>query len=377
MRLARVAWQGYAVPFARTYATSGARDTMRYGLLLFLQAEDGTTGLGEASPVGPGSRREVDALAAALAALPPHLLTMDPANPAAIRSLPTGLAPVLRFGLGTALLDLQGQARGCSVTALLGGQPGLIPVNALVAEESPRAAAAQAAALVALGFTSLKLKVALGSLEQDEALVAAVRGAVGAGTRLRLDANGGWTVQQAVEAIRRLARHGLEYVEQPVGGHDLEGMKTVRAAVPVPVAADESIASAKDAARVLAAGAADILVVKAGRLGGLDMAIEVLRLAAEANTPAVVTSSLEAGVGLAAAAHLAATLPSGPFAHGLATGTLLESDLLTSPIKPTAGMLSVPSGAGLGVEVDQEALRRYAVDVSGSLGAWPAPRQRG
>jgi len=254
------------------------------------------------------------------------------------------------------------------VAALLGGQTRLIPVNALVAEESPEAAAAQATALAALGFTSLKLKVALGALEQDEALVAAVRGAVGAAIRLRLDANGGWTVPQAVEAIRRLARYGLEYVEQPVAGHDLEGMKTVRAAVPVPIAADEAIASAEDAARVLAAGAADILVVKAGRLGGLNGAGEVLRLAAAAGVPAVVTSSLEAGVGLAAAVHLAATLPSGPFAHGLATGLLLESDLLNRSINPTRGMLTVPSGAGLGVEVDAETLRRYAIDVSGSLG---------
>ena len=372
-----MAWQGDAVPFARTYATSGARDTMRYGLLLFLRAEDGTTGLGEASPVGPGSRSEVEVLARALLALAPRLLAMDTAGSASVWSLPTTIAPVLRFGVETALLDLQGKALGCSVAALLGGQPRLIPVNALVAEESPEAAAAQATALAALGFTSLKLKVALGTLEMDEAFVAAVRGGVGAAIRLRLDANGAWTVSEAVQAIRRLAQYGIEYVEQPVDGRDVGGMKTVRAAVPVPIAADESIASAEDAVRVLAEGAADVLVVKAGRLGGLDRAIEVLRLAAEALTPAVVTSSLEAGVGLAAAAHLAASLPSGPFAHGLATGLLLESDLLTSPVKPTAGMLAIPSGAGLGVQVDRRALQRYAIDVSGSADTPgnPGPRR--
>ena len=82
----------------------------------------------------------------------------------------------------------------------------------------------------------------------------------------------------------------------------------------------------------------------------------------------VVTSSLESGVGLAASAHLAATLPSNRFAHGLATGLLLENDLLSASLLPSHGVLTVPQGRGLGVEVDETVLARYSIGVNGVVG---------
>ncbi|MBI4338365.1 MAG: mandelate racemase/muconate lactonizing enzyme family protein [Chloroflexi bacterium] len=375
MRVAGVAWRGFALPFLSPYVTSEGGATLKYGLLLWLASDDGLAGLGEASPIGPGSRGEVERTALALSELAPTLVGTAVENLAEERALGKWDMPaILRFGLETALLDLLGHARGLSLAHLLGGSPVALPVNAIIASESPRRAASEAARAVAQGFTSLKLKVAQGTLAQDVALVSAVRRAVGPSARLRVDANQGWSVLQAVEALRRLERYDLEYVEQPVAAADLAGMAEVRRSARVPVAADEALASPGDVERILKAEAADIFVVKAARLGGLWSAREVMRRIAEAGKAIVVTSSLESGVGLATSAHLASLLAAHPFAHGLATGNLFPSILLADPFLPRDSALAAPLGHGLGVRVDREQLERYATGIRGGAGVQPEVR---
>ncbi len=366
MKLTSIAWQGFAVPFRQPYIASNTRATVRYGLLLFLHADTGLVGVGEASPVGVGTRSEVEEIARSIGALAPELLGKDLSRPLAWhRLLTSDVPPVVRFGIETALLDLQGKALTCSVAALLGGTAHPVPVNCLIAAETPEEAVSEAKEGVALGFTSFKLKVALGTIDQDETLVASVREEVGPKAMLRIDPNQGWSVSQAIEAIHRLAPYGLEYVEQPVFAKDILGLTEVRRAVSVPIAADEALGSTDDMRKLLAADSADLFVLKAGRLGSLDSAQEVIRLASKAENPVVVTSSLESGVGIAASAHLASLLTSHPFAHGLATGLLLESDLLSTPLLPSNGVLTTPLGPGLGVAVDKEALDRYNIGVKG------------
>ncbi len=369
MKLTTIVWQGFAIPFRQPYVTSDTRATVRYGLLLSLHADNGLVGTGEASPVGVGTRREVEEIAGAISALAPELLGKDPARPLAWHGRPIpGVPSVVRFGVETAALDLQGKARNCSVAALLGGAAHPLPVNCLISAETPEEAASEAKKAVSLGFTSFKLKVGLGSIEQDEALVSSVRGAVGPRVMLRIDPNQGWTVSQAIETIQCLAPHGLEYVEQPVSAKDILGMRQVRRSVSVPIAADEAVGSVDDLRKLLAADSADLFILKAGRLGGADSAQEAMRLAAKAKKPMVVTSSLESGVGIAASAHLASLLTSHPFAHGLATGLLLKTDLLSTPLLPSQGVLTMSQGPGLGVTVNMEALDRYSIDVKGLIG---------
>jgi o-succinylbenzoate synthase len=372
MNVTGVSWQGFAVPFKRPYVTAGTRATHRYGLLLFLRTDTGFVGVGEASPVGVGSREELEAVAAQIEGLAPRLLEMDLGRRETME-FPLGaeMSPVIRFGLETAFLDLMGKEYKRSVAELLGGSSQPVPVNALIAAETPQEAQAKAADAVAGGFSSLKLKVARESLEGDEALVSTVRRAVGPGVRLRIDPNAGWSVSQAVEAVRRLARYDLEYVEQPVPANDLAGLKDVRSAVSVPIAADEALDSIDDLKRLLAMDAADVVIIKVGRLGGLHRAKEMIRLAEGIKKAVVVTSSLESGVGIVASAQLASTLAMHPFAHGLGTGLLLEHDLVSVPLSISQGMLSVPTGPGLGVEVDREALDRYKIGIIGSVGFWP------
>jgi O-succinylbenzoate synthase len=173
-------------------------------------------------------------------------------------------------------------------------------------------------------------------MDHDIARVSAVRAAMGPQARIRLDANGAWSVEQAVRAIRRLRELDLEYVEQPVA--TVEELAEVRRRVDVPIAADESIRRADDPFLVKALDAADIAVLKVQPLGGVRAC---LRLAERLDMPVVVSSALESSVGIAAGVALAAALPELPYACGLGTTTMLERDVVEASLQPVNGHLSV------------------------------------
>jgi O-succinylbenzoate synthase len=152
--------------------------------------------------------------------------------------------------------------------------------------------------------------------------------------RLRLDANGAWDVATAEAALRRLAVHGIELVEDPVAG--LEELASLRRRSPVPVAAEMCVRTVADAARLRALDAADAVVLKPQRIGGVAAA---LAAAAAAGVPAIASSALETSVGLAAVLALAAALPESPVAHGAGTALLLAEDVTSDPLIPVEGRL--------------------------------------
>jgi O-succinylbenzoate synthase len=229
-----------------------------------------------------------------------------------------------------------------------------IPVNATV----PAVEAAQVPDILARfgRVDAVKVKVAEPgqTLADDAARVAAVRAAL-PGAAIRVDANGGWDIPEAVEALTRLAAVGLEYAEQPVP--EIAGLAEVRrrlrsAGVPVLIAADESVRKEEDPLKVARAGAADLIVVKVAPLGGVRRA---LRIVAQAGLPAVVSSALDTSVGIRAGLALAAALPELPYACGLGTVSLLAADITRDPLVPDDGAIRLRD-----VAADQELLEEYA-----------------
>lgn len=366
MIISGIGWHGYSLPFRKRYVSADSSASTRFGLLIFVRTSEGITGIGEASPVGVGSLAEVDGIVSALRKIAPRLLNhID----AAERFIIEGLPPALSFGLETALRDIRGQSVGVPLTALFGGRPSKLAVNAIIISELPEQAASEAGDAVESGFNCVKLKVGSGTLEHEEEMVAAVRRAVGPDMQIRLDANQAWSVEQAIEAIRCFSRYDIEYVEQPVAASDIAGMAKVRRAVSVPLAADESLGSIVDLHNILEAGAADVFIIKAARLGGFRKSLRIANEAAERGHPVVVTTSLESGIGIAASVHLAAAIPSQTKAHGLATGLLLEDDLLSVRWAPADGFLQTPTGPGLGVKVNAASLKKYSSGIIGSVGS--------
>lgn len=173
------------------------------------------------------------------------------------------------------------------------------------------------------------------TLADDLARVEAVRDAIGSG-HVRIDANGAWSVDQAVRSLKELQRFDLEYVEQPSA--TVEELAEVRRRTDVPVAADESIRRAEDPLLVKKLDAADIAVLKVQPIGGVRACLEI---AEQIGLPVVVSSALETSVGIAAGVALAAALPELPYACGLATVSMFTSELVAEPLVAVDGFLPV------------------------------------
>jgi o-succinylbenzoate synthase len=243
-----------------------------------------------------------------------------------------------------------------------------IPVNVTVPAVGPE----HAARIVrASGCRTAKVKVAERGQPAGDDIerVAAVRDAIGPDGKIRVDANGGWDVDEATRMLRELGRYELEYAEQPCAS--LDELSQLRRYVDIPVAADESIRRAADPLLVKAAEAADIVVLKAAPLGGVRAA---LRIAEACGLPVVVSSAVDTSVGLAAGVALAAALPRLPYACGLATMSLLSGDVTAEPLAESGGFLpvrrpAVDPAALAAWEVDPAAWRERAAAAAPFLGA--------
>lgn len=214
-----------------------------------------------------------------------------------------------------------------------------IPVNATV----PAVTADRVPEILARydGCRTAKVKVAEAgqTLDDDIARVRAVREAMGIEARIRVDANGGWNVDEAERALHALSEFDLEYAEQPCAS--VEELAEIRRRLrdwDIPIAADESVRKAADPLRVARAGAADILIVKAQPLGGTRRALDIVQAA---GLPAVVSSALDTSIGLAQGAALAAALPVLEFDCGLGTAALLAADVAEPRLVPRGGAISV------------------------------------
>jgi L-Ala-D/L-Glu epimerase len=313
----------------------------RGAYLLALTAPDGVTGHGEAAPleaydgvplelVGQALERYAEVLADDRGRNGAELL--DACRAAA--DLPQALAAV-----DLALWDAAGQRAGKPVAELLTDAPlEHVPVNATIGA-TDRAGAAEAAARAAeLGFECVKVKVGIGD---DAARIAAVRRAVGDQVAIRIDANGAWTVEEAVAHIDVLARAGLELVEEPVSG--ITALREVRERVPVRVAMDETVAEHG----AIASGAADAVCLKISRAGGISALLAQAALVRATGAEVYLASTIDGPLGIAAAAHCAAALRV-ELPCGLATLGLLDGEHVGGGrLAVRNGRLRVPSGPGL------------------------------
>lgn len=367
MKVDRLAWTPYCIPFRQPFATAHGIQSERRGFLLRLHTDTGLTGLGEAAPV-PGSPAEawsdVGRLIEAVSPRLPGKRLREAAQvpePLENRLHPAALAAV-RCGLDTAVCDVLSRADAVPLAAWLHRRASeSVPVNATIALDDAASAADVAARARAAGFACVKLKVGMAAGIQAECQhVAAVREAMGTGMTLRLDANGAWGVEQAIRTIQALEAYGIELVEQPVTCGDIEALGRVREAVRTPIAADEDVTSVAAAERVLQAGSAQVLVIKPMVVGGLRPARAIIERAHGYGVSCIVTTTLDTGIGTVAALHLAATLPAPVRACGLATGGLLTADLLVTPLTVRGGRMQRPEGTGLGARLDEQAVQRYA-----------------
>jgi L-alanine-DL-glutamate epimerase-like enolase superfamily enzyme len=322
-----------------SYGAVGRRELV----LVTLTGSDGVPGYGEAAPLEAYDGVSVERAQQALERYAPVLERAGEMSGAQMieacqqaDDLPAALAAI-----DLALWDRAGRRAGKPVAALLSDDhAAAVPVNATLTALDRASVATQAAQAALDGFTCIKVKVGVGD---DAGRVAAARAGAGPGMALRLDANGAWSVEQAVRAIDALSPAGLELVEEPA--HGLQAVREIRERVAVRVSIDETAGELG----ALTAGVADAVCLKVSRCGGIGRLLAAAALVRATGAEVYLASTMDGPIGVAAALHAAAALASrGPMPHcGLATLELFAD--LENPLPARAGLIALPTGPGLGV----------------------------
>jgi muconate cycloisomerase len=364
LRIARVEAWGVAVPlvgegFRNAYSTRRSQKSV----VVRLTADDGSVGLGNIDP-SPGY--SVETVEDSLAAIRERLAAAVTGEPVAnvhalLARMDAALAGHLdaKAALEMACTDLLARACGLAVHEWLGGAVrDRVSFNAWIGILSPEAAAAEARAWFDRGFRSAKIKVG-GGIEADRDRVLAVREAVGPGMALRIDANAGYDPDTSIALARSLEGAGLQLFEQPAAADDLAGLARVRARVEVPVMADESVTDHASLIAIVRAGAADLVKLKVMKQGGFLRTRRMLETAQAAGLRVVIGHGFGLGINTAAEIMLAAT--SEAVIDGLeCVGPLKTAqDIVTRRFDLSTGSLDLPSGPGLGVELDPERLAEF------------------
>ncbi len=357
----------YALPFRRPYVTAKGRLDRREMVLLRVTSADGPVGLGEAVPL---SLRGGAGLAAVVAELRSWSeIAIGHAVPALT---PNGEADTaegdLRVGAGqphpglsapagcaieTAVHDLAARTAGVPLHELLtpGRAARPVPCNATLTTDSPAGLLRQAEEWASDGFSVFKLK--LGS-DGDLGQVEAIRSGIGPDAVIRLDANGSWGLELAVQRLAGLEPLGIELAEQPVA--DLETMAELRRRTSIPLVADESVTDRREAERARRLEACDAATVKLSKIGGLDVGLG-------GYLPTYLSSALDGPVGIAAAAHAAQSLDRdgewSTVSHGLATARLFAETIAAVECTFDGPDLCLPAGPGLGVVIDEDSLQAH------------------
>ncbi|HEY2908615.1 MAG TPA: enolase C-terminal domain-like protein [Gemmataceae bacterium] len=346
----------------------GAHTTSPF-LLVKLHTDAGLVGLGEASCTPRWSGEDqVSAAHFVDTYFAPALIGQDPTQ---IDELSASVFPLVagnyftKAAVEMALWDLAGKVIGKPVYELLGGKVrDSVATKWSVSGRPPEEAAAIARYALDRGFDAMKVKVGLGP-DADIDRVAAVRAVIGPNAKLGVDANGGWgDAATAIAAIKRLKPLGIYFAEQPVWAGDPEEMANVRRAAGLPIVADESLYSLADARQLARAGACDVFSIYIGKAGGIGPARAIADFARAQSIACTIGSNLELGVGSAAMIHLG-------LAHRGITpeaypcdiiGPFFYTDgLLKEPLPICGGQARAPDGPGLGVELDEQKVRRYRV----------------
>jgi muconate cycloisomerase len=263
--------------------------------------------------------------------------------------------------LDMACYDLAGRIAGLPAGELMGGlQAGKVPLAALVPLMRAQDMARMAGAFGEAGFHTLRIKLGEGA-EEDKRIMEAVRSEVGEDTRLRVDYNQAYRPEEAVGAILAVEPFGIDVAEQPVAAEDYAGMATVQSRVGIPLMAHEGCFSLRDIFTLAELGAIGVVGVNSERPGGISSALRAIDFAAERGM-GVVLHNQTLGIATAAQLHLASArhdlLGHDPELFG---EVMFEDDLILEPIAYSGGAADVPQGPGFGVELDEEALERYAV----------------
>src|SRR5690554_4328194 len=266
-----------------------------------------------------------------------------------------------KSAIETALLDLQAKRLDKPVSALLGGAVREhIPVLWTLASGDTAKDIEEARTLMAAKrHCDFKLKIGSRAMRDDVRHVAAIKAAVGDQASVRVDVNQAWDEATASRGMAELQAAGIDLVEQPIPMKDFAGLARLSAKFHIPILADEAVADANDMYRLAAAGFAGSVALKIAKAGGPASVLEVAHVASAAGIGLYGGTMLEGTIGTAASLHAWSTFGTLHYGTEMFGPLLMKDDIVVTPLNFHNNGVDLPSGPGLGVEIDEDKLEQY------------------
>ena len=333
--------------------------TESHNIVVKILTDDGVVGWGESSPSQRVTGENPKTVVEVLDKIAPKLIGVSPLRIEQDIELMDSIVdgnPSAKAAIDMALHDILGKTARKPLFLLMGGYRTEVLTDITLGIKSPKEMAEDAVEAVNKGFEALKVKVGINPTEDVER-IKLIRKAVGDNVDLRLDANEGWTPEQAIEVLGKLEKFNVQFAEQPVPAEDMKGLVKVRKNSVIPIMADESVHSPEDALRLIMAEAVDLMNIKLMKCGGLLKGRKIANIAEAAGIPCMIGCMGESEIGIAAGAHLAAEVKNIQYAD-LDSDLLLKDKLVKkggTAVKNSMRIFSSQYGLGIG-ELNQELL---------------------
>jgi L-alanine-DL-glutamate epimerase-like enolase superfamily enzyme len=349
----------FDIPLTEPFTITLGTITTSNGVLVRIVTDAGIIGIGESSPFQPVTGDTPETNIAAARAIREVLKGKDPLAIESAHKLFGGFLhsnPALIAAFDMALYDILGKAVGLPVFRLLGGDKTTFETDVTTGIDTPANMVKSVQTRLAAGFKTFKIKVGLDPAA-DVARIKAIREAIGYDYGIRIDANQGWTPDQAVMALKGMEKFDLQFCEQPGLDFDIAGMKQVRDESPIGIMADESLHYPADAIKLISAAACDYFNIKLMKAGGITNGLRIALIGEAANIRCMLGCMIETRLGLTAAAHV----------HG-ATQNIIYADLdgyfshtfdpIIDGMAVKNGMITLPEKPGLGADIDPAFLKK-------------------
>lgn len=348
-----------SVPLIEPFTTSLGTEYAAENVLVRLLTEEGPVGFGECSPYMPINGESQDTCFAVGQYFAKALIGRNPLDTEGNIELMDKIIygnTSIKSAFDMACYDLAAQYAGQPLWQFLGGEKNkTIVTDYTVSIGDPEKMAADARKIKEQGYPAIKIKLGKDGFTDVER-VRAIRAAVGDEIPLRIDANQGWRVNEAINTLVALAPFGIQYCEEPIARWKFMKLRKVKKHSPIPIMADESCGDEHDAERLVELKACDMFNIKLGKSGGIFKALKIVKEAEKAGMHMQVGAMLESRIGMTAFAHFALCHPLIQH-YDFDTALMFREDPVTGGIQYKAnGVIEVPDTPGLGAVIDEQRL---------------------
>ena len=346
-----------SIPLIEPFITSLGRDDDAKNVVVRIKTETGLIGFGECSPYMPINGESQDTAYVVGQYFGKALLGKNALDLASINQQMDAVIygnDSIKSTFDMACYDIASQAAGVPLYQYLGGKKNkTITTDYTVSIGDPDKMATDAVKILERGFPYIKVKLGKHG-PTDVIRMQTIRAAVGPDIPLRIDANQGWSVEEAIETLQALAPLNIEHCEEPIPRYNYTLLPKIRAASPIPLMADECLGDEHDAERLITLNACQYMNIKLGKSGGIFHALEIVRQAEAANIKLQVGAMIESRLAMTAFAHFA--LCSDQIVHfDFDTALMLREDPVEGGIQYKAGgVIEVPEVPGLGAKISDK-----------------------